>query len=618
MPFIRVDQPSQALGLLKQYLINSNIECDCFYLNIDLCSKIGVDQYNAIDPGYACGIASNWCFSRCVFDNYDDNIDDNLSLYFAEFNMDSDYMLKLRDVCEEFIEEESMKKKWEDYDVFGFTSTWMQTIASFALGKKLKQIFPNKKVVYGGPSMYDEAAIEYMSKMDWIDEIFVGEADLSFPAYVKSLQDNESYDNIKGIVTRKDNEILYQDDIHTIDMNIAPIPDYSDYFNQVKQSSFKDRIEMEFTGIPLEFSRGCYYGNKKCCTFCADVELAKRQYKPRDPKNAIKYLLDASDKYPYAKKFWMSDPIMPAGYVKNILLPWSDNKKNDITLFLETKPWFDRNDAKIMADAGVDSVQMGIETLHPKTNDLLRKGDTLLKNVACLKWMELYGVEVAWNYLWRIPGEKVEWYEETLTLLKKIRHLPPPSCFAPVYVTKKTPYWSERNEFNFKNLEPLCLYNSLYSKDIDISKVAWYFEYDDKHTRYVGNQKSMLFNFPIQHKMVRQEINSWTEYKVDNSVILKLEGNIVIDSRGINYSEHSITETERELLIFCDSPQIKRKISSQFGDCELELNNLLKRDLIIEHENKYLSLVLIKDEDMPKDNSESVVKIELNVLHNAL
>ena len=619
MPFIRIEQPSHALGLLKSYLTKSGISSDCLYLTIDLSQKIGLDSYNTIDFGFTCGIASNWCFSKILSsDPRNSIIDENLSVYFAEFNMDASYMVDMRQLCEEFIEEQVNDNKWDKYDIIGFTTSGPQCIASLAMGKKLKEKYPYKTIVYGGPSMYDEAAVEYMTQFDWIDYIFVGEADISFPQFAECIRDNKNINHIEGLARREGDNIVYLDHTDVLDINKSPLPDYTDFFNQVKSATNSDQLSKEYIGMSLEFSRGCYYGNKKCCTFCADVELARRQYKPRSASNAVSFLKQACEKYPFAKKFWLADPIMPPGYVKNILKPWSQIKPSSIELFLETKPWFDRNDAKIMAEAGVSHVQMGIETLHPKTNDLLRKGDTTLRSIACLKWMELYGVHVAWNYLWRVPGEEVSWYDEIPSLLQKLRHLSPPIAFAPVFVTKKSPYWAERDQFKFKNLAPLYLYKNIYPPNVDLEKVAWYFEYEDQYTRHSSKGKnSMSFNLPDQHKAVHYEIKEWTDAKKSQSIILELEGNIVRDSRQHFLKEYLLNDLERDILVMCDYPQVLRKIETQFGECKQELDKLIDLGLIISQENRYLSVVLIPDCEMKQEVSNSLT-IELPVFASAL
>ena len=82
-----------------------------------------------------------------------------------------------------------------------------------------------------------------------------------------------------------------------------------------------------------------------------------------------------------------------------------------MSLFYEVKANLRLQQVALLAAAGIDRIQPGIESLSDHVLKLMRKGTTALQNVQLLKWCREHGVKAEWNVLYGFPGELPEDYE---------------------------------------------------------------------------------------------------------------------------------------------------------------------------------------------------------------
>src|ERR671915_1678184 len=74
-----------------------------------------------------------------------------------------------------------------EYDLVGFTSTFQQNVGSLALAKRIKQKWPHILTAMGGANCEGTMGLELSRSFEWMDFIFSGEADHSFPELVRRL-----------------------------------------------------------------------------------------------------------------------------------------------------------------------------------------------------------------------------------------------------------------------------------------------------------------------------------------------------------------------------------------------------------------------------------------------
>src|SRR5262245_800519 len=149
MPFFTVERPSLQLGLLSAIARQRGFHADTLHLTLDFAVRIGVDLYESLSE-YARHEFGNWLFSSAAFpDDAPDPEGRLLALLapdverFHPLGGDAASLLRIRnEVVPDFLDHAEQCIDWARYDVVGFTSTFQQNAASFALARRLKQRHP--------------------------------------------------------------------------------------------------------------------------------------------------------------------------------------------------------------------------------------------------------------------------------------------------------------------------------------------------------------------------------------------------------------------------------------------------------------------------------------------
>lgn len=147
----------------------------------------------------------------------------------------------------------------EKPDVIGITVYYSWINAAIEFTKRVKLLIPNVIVFWGGytPSMY---GVEILKKWDCIDYIMQGEGENSVLKFVTSLYNNDSVTDTPGLVYRKHNQII---------INNNPNMTQEEY--QQLESPALDLLKYG-KGIALvSTARGCMHN----CTFCCSNKYWK-------------------------------------------------------------------------------------------------------------------------------------------------------------------------------------------------------------------------------------------------------------------------------------------------------------------------------------------------------
>jgi radical SAM superfamily enzyme YgiQ (UPF0313 family) len=96
---------------------------------------------------------------------------------------------------------------WEEFEVVGFTSTFQQNTASFALAAHIKREFPTVKVLFGGANFEGEIGVELVRFIPCIDYAVIGEGDIAFPEFVIALQEGRDPAGVAGVACRRNGRV---------------------------------------------------------------------------------------------------------------------------------------------------------------------------------------------------------------------------------------------------------------------------------------------------------------------------------------------------------------------------------------------------------------------------
>jgi ribosomal peptide maturation radical SAM protein 1 len=483
MPWARTDAPSIQCGLLQAIARAEGHSAKTYYLNLDLAQALGREVYDALSgvQSERLHLLGEWLFGYAAFGEVTDEND-----YYADFPEIEPVWRRLtgqgltglteirRKLIPEWLEKCVDTIPWESYDVVGFSSTFLQNTASLALGRLLKQRYPELCTVYGGANFDGDMGVEFAKRLSWLDYVVTGEGDVAFPRLLREIA-ADTRRPIAGVFGNSAG--LHPDGaapvrVQTLDR--LPFPNYADYFEALGAYGTQAILGRDPVTIPVEFSRGCWWGEKHHCTFCG-LNALGMAYRAKSPSRALAELAHLLTEYP-AVHIEAVDNILDMKYISSVCADLAE-KHWDVSIFFEVKANLTREQLGVLASVGIMRIQPGIESLSTHVLKIMRKGATGLLNVRLLKWARYYGISVAWNLLTGFPGETDEDYDQQVEVMSLLHHLQPPAGCERIWLERFSPYFTD-DSFPIWNVRPRDSYRHIYPDYLDHAEIAYFFDYD--------------------------------------------------------------------------------------------------------------------------------------------
>lgn len=481
MPFASSDRPSIQLGLVGAITRRAGYETDLLHFNLNLASRLGAPLYERLCQSRQ-HMTGEWLFSIAAFGADAPSTPDD---YFAAFPGEADWaaeigsstagLAELREtVLPQFVDDCAAAVDWTRYRVVGFSSLFQQNVASLALARRIKALSPATAIVFGGANMEGEMGAEVARAFPWVDFVVSGEADEVFPKLLDAICRGETPD-LPGVYVRDAGEVRGGGHAGPItDLDALPAPDYGPYFAQAEELGLVDDFRRTWT-LPIETSRGCWWGQKHHCTFCGLNGLGMG-FRSKSPQRVMAELSDLADRHRIVS-FVAVDNILDMKYV-DALFVQNAQKRLDYSFFYETKANLTRAQIKTMFLGGVRRIQPGIESMSTDVLALMRKGCSMLQNVNTLRWCRYYGIGVNWNLIWGFPGERPEHYANELAALRCLAHLEPPIGEGRIWLERFSPNYVDRKTFPVSNVRAERSYAFVYPAHVDVDRIAYFFDYE--------------------------------------------------------------------------------------------------------------------------------------------
>ena len=604
MPFGPLKLPSIGLGLLKASLPPLGISGKCLYLGIDFAREIGPTTHTDITGHPEQCLIGEWIFAGALFGEdarlearfIDEVLRDGVRSYRDWPSIDEhmiETLVKARRRAPSFIAACAAKVLAYRPRIVGFTSVFQQHVASLALAKRLKQLSPETTILFGGANCEGPMGNELVRQFGFVDAVLSGEGDRVFPDLVTRILNREPVDDLPGVYTPATSRTKgpYPNAPAVRDMDALPIPDYDDFFEQWLP------LEREYpqyeAQLPFETSRGCWWGEKHHCTFCGlnGIDMIFRRKSAERALDELRYLVK---KYPGCAVMTV-DNILDMKYLKDFI-PQLAREGLDLELFYEVKSNLKKEQIRLLRDAGIRTIQAGVESLSTPVLDLMRKGVSALQNVQTLKWSKELGVKSFWNILWGFPGEAPEEYERVARLLPWLFHLRPPHYAGPVRLDRFSPYFEEASSFGFTEVTPYLAYSLVYPFDpAAVKNIAYYFT-----ARFPGSVPPKTYTAAVD-----AQIAEWRSVHAESDLFSTDDGKTlqIFDTRPA--AQRPLTELsglERALYEACDGIRsITRLQDVAQNECEKELaaqdieavlKPLVDSGLMLREGGKYLSLAI--------------------------
>jgi ribosomal peptide maturation radical SAM protein 1 len=624
MPFSFVSGPSIQIGLLKAIARQAGFPVDDHYLNLSLAAQLGDAAYAKIMDNQNGRLTGEWLFSVAAFGARASRAD-----YFGAFPEEAarvtgasgkgvEFWNDLRErVLPAYIEDCLDKTDWGSYNAVGFSSAYQQNVASLALARRIKASFPHVAIIFGGPNMDGEMGLEYVRAFPYVDYAVSGEGDLAFPALLTRLAEGKCTEDLAGVITRRGDTVTFTGPAEPItDLDSLPIPDYDAFFETAHaygldddRSYKKARMRLlQSDVLPIEGSRGCWWGEKSHCTFCG-LYRGSISYRSKSPERMLAELDDLSAKY-NKKAFFPCDSILNMKFIDGVFAPLAARKAG-YEFFYFTKANLTRSQIRTLAKGGMRFIFPGIESLSSHVLRLMRKGTTKLQNVNFLRWSTYYDIDVGWNLLYGFPGELQEDYAEELETIRLISHLAPPQGAYPITLHRFSPDFCDEERFPVPLRRPDDSYSYVYPDDVNLNEAAFCFDCD------LGCDEALA----DLHRQASELIATWFGGWYDGgraSLTYRRCGSelMVEDTRFDRTARYTLIEQDADIYeAFGAAPrspaQVYASLSSELGPMAPDEETVrgacdvfCDMGLMIEDAGKYLSLAIPADPECDREQSE--------------
>ena len=612
MPFTSVHSANLPTALLKAILTEAGLEARVWNLNMALAQRLGIGAYERV------AVPRSWemPFGEWLFAEQAWRRPLALGAESPEIGAPPDvqgvgdvgtWLRRVRDdVVPPFLD--ACIDKMQGFDtlrVVGFSCSFWQTIPSLALARRLKERVPDAKIMLGGPSVHGEMGDEIIRKAPWVDAVCTGEADDVIVPLAEALAAGQPPVGLPGVLFRDPTGTVRSGPparpVANAVFDALPDPDYSDFFDDAKAAGVADRPSWsKGVYIPFESSRGCWWGEKHHCRFCGVCGEAM-DYRVKSADRTYASLCAAANHYP-GRRLRASDNNLSMKYFDTLMPKLAEAPLGpDAPIYYCTRPNLNRARMKALADAGVDAVQPGLESLSTHLLALMNKGTTQLQNLYYLKCAQEYGVAVFWNNLIGVPGERPEDYRAMAELVPKILHLTPPHAGSRrIMLYRFSPYLSEADRW-VDQARPMAWYQSLYPTDqVDLSRVAYFFD---------GRLKDTLD--PSAYHRIEAATLQWHGLWREASTLPRLvmheqgDGTLAIeDTRTVDAGCWSLDAAESAVYRALSDPMGLQQVARQCPAIPPEavaglLDGFVDAGLAITESGRYLGLALPETAPVP-------------------
>ncbi|HWW60614.1 MAG TPA: RiPP maturation radical SAM C-methyltransferase, partial [Thermoanaerobaculia bacterium] len=502
-------------------------------------------------------------------------------------------LLSIREEAARFIDELAEEIVARRPRIVGCTSTFQQHTASLALLRAIRERDPEIITMIGGTNCESVMGMATRRAFPWVDYVFSGEADEVIVPFVRGLlergRDIEPPPGvIDGTIAHARGEAP-RASVWSVDA--IPTPDYDDYFSQLERSPLRDAIT---PAVVVETSRGCWWGAKSHCTFCG-LNGGNMSYRAKSPARAVEEFHRLAARYG-VRRFTLVDNIMDMQYHQHVL-PQLAGHGYDI--FYETKANLRRAHMQGFSEAGVRSLQPGMESFHDEILRLLAKGNRAWMNVQLLKWAAELGMNISWIFLIDVPGQRDEWYLEMLAWLPQITHLAPPATATPIQFVRFSPYHRDAEKFAL-DLVPEGEYAHVYPLDDDeMRELAYYFVERDPAKRAGFGQRLLVAWLAVWRDAHRSGTPVVLELRRDGDAI------DIIDTRSCAAAErHRLEGLAARVYDACDEAvdrsALPERVHASAAAVDEVVDSLLASRLVLEFHGRILALAVDRTRATPE------------------
>jgi len=578
-PWALFHRPSIQIAGLRSYLQGQGgyaVENRHLYLHV--ARKIGIELYSRIARS---GWAGDALFAPLLFP---EKRTEAARLFYAELKRDGKGPVPEFDNLVSDIE--TCCRDWlagidlASFSVAGFSVCFSQLLASLYLASRIKDA-AEIATIFGGSSCAGAVGLSLIEQFEQIDYLVDGEGE-------RPLFELCNYLNGKQTAIPEQVKTRYRDqtdaEITGIKpLNALPIPDFKPYLNEIKDL-FGNLPFMPI--LPVEFSRGCMWNR---CTFC-NLNLQWHGYRHKSSERMISEIQELSTAHE-SLNFAFTDNMLPTGELDQFFQEIAA-AGHDYHFFGEIRAKTTPEQLARYRSGGLNSVQVGIEALSSSLLARMRKGTSVIDNIAMLKYCCAADILLQGNIITEFPATTPDEIAETLANLDFVLPFTPLDT-ATFFLGYGSPIHCRPADYSISAITPHPKNRMLFPKALQSGHLI---------ADYRGDKL-------IQRKRwqpVHEKIQVWRDFhrKRGNSSSPALsyrEGErfLVIQQElpGEKPLLHRMRGLSKKIYLFCDRPKTIKEIRSSFTNLgrdaiESFVRQLSEKKLMFRDKERVLSLAV--------------------------
>jgi ribosomal peptide maturation radical SAM protein 1 len=560
-------------------------------------------EYHAVSEAGWTHALGDWVFAGALYDTEFGL--EGMHEYASRNELPLRSVAAMRDHASDFVDLVVDELLALDPELVGFTTTFMQNVPSLAVARRLKSRRPDITVLFGGGNCDGPMGAALHREFPFVDLVLRGESDEIFPALLRALGGggggggsvgpaadaaDDAADALAAIpgLCRRDvqgRQLVSERPARLVPPARMARPDFDDWFAAFDRSPITRYMEPE---LVVESARGCWWGEHHHCTFCG-LNGTSMAYRAKAPETFTGEL-DRLVRRHKVLDIVVVDNILEPGYLRTAL-PDLAARGWDGHLHYEVKANLTTSQINVLSQAGVHSVQPGIESLIDDVLARMDKGVRAVHNVRTMRDCESAQLEVSWNWLYGFPGEAEEDYRAVQVQIPALVHLQPPASTARIELNRFSPYFEDRS-LGFPDRRPAEPYRHVY--DIPQERLADLVYRFDTSARGLTEEQAVPLHEAVEAWIGAYPSSSLHQQEVGDCVIVR-------DRRaGWPNADHVLeTPTERhawrELAHGRSLPGLLRRLA----DADLAwrpeqlmrwLNELLERGLVFTEGGRWIAL----------------------------
>jgi len=551
MPWAIFNRPSIQLGALKASLKKEfpGYLIDCHHPYLSAAQTIGLEYYRTISENPWAGEA---LYSGLLFHKGDDKAQ---KLFCRELHKKSKKISERFDSISEQLDGQFdnwlASHDFSNCDLLGLSICFSQLIPSLYAARKIKKKYPELPILFGGSTCTPAVGTSLMQTFPYIDYILTGEGEQPLAALVRHIGYQEPFPGKNILRREKSNRAPFSlENWETNKLADLPTPDYDDYFQELTAQHLSFIPE-----LPIEFSRGCWW-NK--CTFC-NLNLQWCGYRFKDHEKMLTEVKTLSNRY-QCLDFFFTDNALPPKEAKRFFQKTARHPR-DHHFFAEIRVPKSSTECGIYQQGGLQSIQVGIEAFSDSLLLRMKKGTSVIDNIAAMKFSMATDIRLDGNLILDFPGSTDQEAKETLDVLDAVLPYRPLQA-ASFFLGQGSPVSSQPGQYGIRATTQHPNNRLLFPAEI-LSGL------DLLIKGYRGDRKEQQKRW----QPVRKKIAAWTTFHENRAPTCKpalslRDGETFILLRQELPDQptlhHRLKGLSRKIYLACDQPITKKELLQRF------------------------------------------------------